>query len=52
MISKTRLLELVKDLKWREIALKGSAGVTTSEIMSRKKDPDFRRVSNQLLAAK
>jgi ankyrin repeat protein len=32
--------------------LKDSSGVTTSEIMSRKKDPDFRAMSTQLLKAK
>ena len=32
--------------------LKDSAGVTTAEIMSRKKDPDFRAMSTQLLTAK
>ena len=32
--------------------LKDSAGVTTSEIMNRKKDPEFRKMSTQLLTAK
>jgi ankyrin repeat protein len=32
--------------------LKDSAGVTTSEIMSRKKDPEFRKMSAELVRAK
>jgi hypothetical protein len=38
MISKTRMLPLVKDL-----------GVTAAEIMGRKRDPEFRAMTRSLL---